>query len=260
MCTSSEREIDMAKGRKVNGHAATVAAAEAAARLAAGMLGYPPEGATTVPPAPGDGQGGTADQKNKKRVALYLRVSTDEQNTDNQEHELREVAARAGWHITRIYRDAGISGAKGRDKRPAYDAMCNAATRRELDVVAAWNVDRLSRSLKDLVTFMDDMRAVGCDIYIHQQHLDTSTPTGRMVFQVMGSIAEYERAIIIGRVKAGMSRARREGKHMGRPRLPEPKRQAIIAELRRGTGVKKTAALHEVGVLTVQRIKKEIAE
>lgn len=251
----------MAKGRKNKGHAALVAEAEAAARLAAGLPDTPSGGTTTGAPAPGDEQAGTAPEKKfQRRVAFYLRVSTDEQNTDNQEHELREVAARAGWQITRIYRDAGISGAKGRDKRPAYDAMCNAATRRELDVVAAWNVDRLSRSLKDLVTFMDDMRAVGCDIYIHQQHLDTSTPTGRMVFQVMGSIAEYERAIIIGRVKSGMSRARREGKHLGRPRLPEQKRQAIIAELRRGTGVKKTAALHEVGVLTVQRIKKEIKE
>ena len=250
----------MAKGKKNGAHAAAVSAAEAAARSAAGLPDIPPGPGGYTPAAPGDGQGGAATPKNKNRVALYLRVSTDEQHTDNQEHELREVASRAGWEVVRVYKDAGISGAKGRDKRPAFDAMCNAATRREVNMVAAWNVDRLSRSLKDLVTFMDDMRAVGCDIYIHQQHLDTSTPTGRMVFQVMGSIAEYERAIIIGRVKSGMSRARREGKHLGRPKMPHDKRQAIIDELLRGTGVKKTAKMQGVGVLTVQRIKKELSQ
>src|SRR5689334_17143195 len=103
-----------------------------------------------------------------RRAALYMRVSTDQQTTANQERELREIAARSGWEIVEVYRDHGISGAKGRDKRPAFDALCKDAARRRFDVVMAWSVDRLGRSLQDLVAFLSELHSLGIDLFLHQ--------------------------------------------------------------------------------------------
>ena len=153
-----------------------------------------------------------------KRAVLYLRVSTVDQTTANQERELRAVAERMGCEIVKIYRDHGISGAKGRDKRPQFDALCKSATRREFDIVMAWSVDRLGRSLQDLVVFLGELHAVGIDLFLHQQGLDTTTPSGKALFQMMGVFAEFERAMIQERVRAGLARARDEGKTLGRPR------------------------------------------
>ena len=149
------------------------------------------------------------------RAALYLRVSTDQQTTGNQYQELWAAAARAGWSIVEVFEDNGISGAKGRDQRPAFDRLHRAMTRREIDVVMVWSVDRLGRSLQDLVAFLAELRAVGCDLYLHQQGVDTTTPAGRALFQMLGVFAEFERAIIQERVRAGIARARAEGKHLG---------------------------------------------
>jgi DNA invertase Pin-like site-specific DNA recombinase len=154
-----------------------------------------------------------------KRAVLYLRVSTLDQTTANQERELRQVAERTGYEIVKVYKDHGISGAKGRDGRPQFDALCKAATRREFDVVMAWSVDRLGRSLQDLVGFLSELHAVGIDLFLHQQGLDTTTPGGKAMFGMMGIFGEYERAIIAERVRAGLARARDEGKQLGRPRL-----------------------------------------
>src|SRR6516164_8152311 len=96
-----------------------------------------------------------------KRAAVYLRVSTQDQTTSNQEHELRQAAERAGWQVAKVYKDHGISGAKGRNGRPAFDALCRDATKRQFDLVMAWNVDRLGRSLKDLVAFLSELHALG---------------------------------------------------------------------------------------------------
>src|SRR5262245_50315659 len=152
-----------------------------------------------------------------KRAVLYLRVSTLDQTTANQERELRQVAERMGCEITKVYKDHGISGAKGRDKRPAFDAMCKAATRREFDTIMAWSVDRLGRSRKDLVTFLSELHTLQVDLYLHQQGLDTTTPAGKAMFQMMGVFAEFERAMIQERVRAGLRRAASEGKQLGRP-------------------------------------------
>jgi DNA invertase Pin-like site-specific DNA recombinase len=122
-----------------------------------------------------------------KRVALYLRVSTGEQTTENQRLELEAVAARSGWEIVAVFEDAGISGAKGRDKRPGYDKLLKAATARKFDMIAAWSVDRLGRSLQDLIGFMNELRALGVDLYLHKQALDTSTPSGRAMFGMLRS-------------------------------------------------------------------------
>ena len=139
-----------------------------------------------------------------KRVAIYTRVSTDAQTTANQERELRAVAERAGWRVVRVYADQAVSGAKTRTARPAFKAMCEDTARRRFDMVAAWSVDRLGRSLQDLVGFLTEIHALRVDLYLHQQAIDTSSPAGRALFQMLGVFAEFERALIVDRVKAGL--------------------------------------------------------
>ena len=179
------------------------------------------------------------------RAALYVGVSTDQQTTANQERELSEVAARMGWEIINIYRDKGISGAKGRDARPAFDALCKDAARRRFDVVMTWSVDRLGRSLQDLVHFLSELHALGIDLFLHQQGLDTTTPSGRAMFQMLGVFAEFERAMIRARVVSGLDRARAQGKQLGRPRTDAE--AAISAALRNGLGVRAIARQFGVG-------------
>ncbi len=152
-----------------------------------------------------------------KRVAVYARVSTDGQTVDNQLAELRLVAARHGWDVVATYLDEGVSGAKGREKRPGFDALHKAIARREVDIVAAWSVDRLGRSLQDLVAFLGELHGKDVDLYLHVQGLDTSTPAGRAMFGMLGVFAEFERSMIQERVRAGLARARAKGKRLGRP-------------------------------------------
>ena len=191
-----------------------------------------------------------------KRAVVYLRVSTQEQTVANQERELREIARRTGLEIVKVYRDHGISGAKGRDKRPGFDALHRAATKREFDVVMAWSVDRLGRSLQDLVGFLGELHALGIDLFLHQQGLDTRTPAGTAMFQMLGVFAQFERAMIQERVRAGLARARGEGKRLGRPPLPAAKEAAIRAALAvpGRPGVRVIAARFKVNPSTVQRI------
>ena len=151
------------------------------------------------------------------KVALYGRVSTDGQSTENQLRELRTMAERHGWTVVKEYVDQGISGTKGRKGRPAFDQMCHALARKEFDVIAAWSVDRLGRSLQDLTTFLSEVHAKKVNLYLHQQGLDTSTPAGTAMFQMMGIFAEFERSMIVERVKAGLNRARALGVRLGRP-------------------------------------------
>jgi DNA invertase Pin-like site-specific DNA recombinase len=194
-----------------------------------------------------------------KRAVLYLRVSTLDQTTANQERELREVAARMGCDIIKVYKDHGISGAKGREKRPAFDALCRDAAQRKFDVVMAWSVDRLGRSLQDLVAFLSELHALRIDLFLHQQGLDTTTPAGKAMFQMMGVFAEFERAMIQERVRAGLARARSEGKRLGRPPISADLEKAIRAALNkpgRTEGVRKIAARFGVDPGTVQRISR----
>ncbi len=191
-----------------------------------------------------------------KRAVLYLRVSTLDQTTANQERELRDVASRMGCEIVHVYKDHGISGSKGRDKRPAFDRLCKDAAQRKFDVVMAWSVDRLGRSLQDLIAFLSELHALRIDLFLHQQGLDTATPAGKAMFQMMGVFAEFERAMIRERVKSGLERAKAQGKILGRPPIDAEKEAAIRADLRIGkAGTIKLAAIHGVGVGTVQRIK-----
>ena len=159
----------------------------------------------------------------RKRVALYARVSTDQQSVRQQLDALREVGERAGWDVIEEYIDHGVSGAKGRTGRPQFDRLCKAATRREFELVAAWSVDRLGRSLQDLVAFLAELQAAGVGLYLHAQALDSSTPAGKALFQMAGVFAEFERSLIQERVRAGLQRAKkhgtRSGKPIGRPRV-----------------------------------------
>lgn len=194
-----------------------------------------------------------------KQVAIYARVSTGEQTPDNQLRELRAVAARMGWQVVEEFVDHGVSGAKGRDRRPAYDRLYRAILRRELDLLMAWSVDRLGRSLQQLVALLSDLQAKGVDLYLHQQGIDTTTPAGTAMFQMCGVFAQFERAMIQERVKAGLERARAQGKRLGRPRTPDRVEQAIRAARQQGKGIKKIAAELGVGVSTVQRVVHEPA-
>ncbi|MER9842382.1 recombinase family protein [Mesorhizobium australicum] len=154
-----------------------------------------------------------------KRAALYLRVSTKEQTTENQRIELERVAEAKGWNITVIYEDQGISGAKGRDKRPSYHQLLKDAVRSKFDVVMAWDVSRLGRSLAGLVTTLDELHANGIDLYLHQQAVDTTTPSGKAMFHMTGVFAEFERSMIQERIKAGLARAVQQGQKLGRPSI-----------------------------------------
>ena len=156
--------------------------------------------------------------------------------------------------MAKVYRDHGISGAKGRNGRPAFDALCRDATKRQFDVVMAWNVDRLGRSLKDLVAFLSELHALGIDLFLHQQGLDTTTPAGKAMFQMLGVFAEFERSIIQERVRAGLQRAKREGKRLGRPPIADKLAERIRAALAGGMSVRKTAAKFDVNPSTVQRV------
>jgi DNA invertase Pin-like site-specific DNA recombinase len=181
----------------------------------------------------------------RKRAVLYLRVSTLDQTTANQERELREIADRMGCEIAHVYRDHGISGAKGRDKRPQFDRLCRDAAKRQFDMIMAWSVDRLGRSLQDLVGFLSEIHALKVDLYLPQQGLDTTTPAGKAMFQMMGVFAEFERAVIQERVRAGLRRAVDEGKQLGRPRIAPEMEEAIrkaLAAPDRPGGVRAIAA------------------
>src|SRR4051812_33059929 len=166
-----------------------------------------------------------------KRAAIYLRTSTTGQHTDNQRIELERIAERRGWSIVEVYEDFGISGAKGRDKRPAFDRLLKDAGRRRFDVMMAWSIDRIGRSLADLLGIIQHLDAVGVDLYLDQQHLDTTTPTGRLLFQITGAFAEFERSMIRSRVNAGIARARAQGKRLGRRPISDDVVERIRAEL-----------------------------
>jgi DNA invertase Pin-like site-specific DNA recombinase len=188
-----------------------------------------------------------------KRVGIYLRVSTDSQTTENQRRELEAVAARSGWEVVAFYEDAGISGAKGRDKRPGFDRLLKDATARKVDMIAAWSVDRLGRSLQDLVGFLNELQAL-CGLYLHQQALDTSTPSGRALFQMCGVFAEFERCMIRERVNAGLARAKAKGKKLGRHTV-KASVEARIRDLRaQGMGILKIGRTIGVGTSVVQRV------
>jgi DNA invertase Pin-like site-specific DNA recombinase len=176
-----------------------------------------------------------------KRAAVYVRVSTADQQTDLQESELKEYCARRGWEAI-VYRDHGQSGAK--DNRPALLELIKDVRRRKVDVVITWALDRLARSLRHLLVIAEECRTAGVDIVCLKQHIDTTSPSGTLTFQILGAVAEFERELLRERVKAGMAQARRAGKRIGRPTLRHfsPVELQQIRSLRtQGTSVRRLA-------------------
>jgi DNA invertase Pin-like site-specific DNA recombinase len=186
-----------------------------------------------------------------RRVALYLRVSTNQQTTDNQRKALETAIAQRGWTIVAIFDEPAMSGAKGRTQRPHLDALLKSAVRGQFDVVAAWSVDRLGRSLPDLVATLGELQAAGVDLFLHQQAVDTTTPSGRALFGMMGVFAEFERELVRERVRAGLARARSVGRTLGRPASVD--RDRVRATL--ASGVSQRAAAKALGIsqASVQR-------
>jgi DNA invertase Pin-like site-specific DNA recombinase len=185
------------------------------------------------------------------KVSIYARVSTINQNADNQLHELERVAAARGWQIVATYRDDGISGAKSRDGRPALDQMLKAAAKREFDLIAVWSIDRLGRSLQHLVTTVNDLHAQGVQLYFHQNAIDTTTASGKLMFGVFASFAEFERDLIRERIKLGLEKARKDGRRLGRPSSVTDSTRAAIVELyKKGMSPKKISQTLRCGVGT----------
>jgi len=187
-----------------------------------------------------------------KRAALYVRVSTDRQTVENQIARLTEIAMGRGWQIVQTFSDAGISGAKARNDRPGLDEMLR------FDVVMVWAIDRIGRSLIDLLGTIQHLEACRVDLYLEQQEIDTTTPSGKLMFQVTGAFAEFERAMIRQRIHAGLMRVVANGKTLGRP-LNDPKAlEKARQALGRGMGINKVARQVGLSNSTVARLKAEI--
>lgn len=190
-----------------------------------------------------------------KRVGLYLRVSTASQTVENQRQDLMQVAEQRGWHVVEEYVDHGISGSKGRDQRPAFHKLTKDAAAGKLDMVAAWSIDRVGRSLQHLVEFMEELKHQGVGLYLHKQNVDSSTAAGKAMLSMCGVFAEFERSIIVERINAGLARARAEGKRLGRPSIEDASvEKQIIAMRAKGDGVLKIGRALKIGTARVQRV------
>jgi len=190
-----------------------------------------------------------------KRIALYARVSTDKQTCENQLQELRTIAERMNYNIVAEFVDNGISGMKTRQNRPALDQLMKSATQRRFDMVMCWSIDRLGRSLQNLVEILNELQALKIDLFFLQQGMDTSTPSGRMIFSVFGAIGEFERNLIRERVIAGQKRAVANGVKIGRPsKMNDGLRSAIQLLREKGMGIKQIARELKVGIGTVYSV------
>jgi DNA invertase Pin-like site-specific DNA recombinase len=199
-----------------------------------------------------------------KRAALYVRVSTDRQTVENQVAKLTEVANARGWEIVATFTDAGISGSKGRKDRPGLDDMLKQAQRHSFDVVMAWAIDRIGRSLIDLLGTIQHLEACHVDLYLDAQQIDTTTPSGKLMFQVTGAFAEFERSMIRERVHAGLKRAVANGKVLGRRWTEDDPDGAAKAKRARkllatGKGINLVARTVGLSNGTTARIKAELA-
>lgn len=193
-----------------------------------------------------------------KRAALYLCVSADGQTTENQRLALMQAAQHRGWTVEKTYEDAEISGVKGRDRRPGFDAMLKDAVRRRFDVLLVWSINRLGRSTAMVANTLTELEMEGISIFADQQGMDTTTPHGRAMLQMAAVLAELEHTMIRERVNAGLARARAKGKRLGRPKVTGSTEAAVRERLASGAGIVKTAREVGVGVSTVQRIRREV--
>jgi DNA invertase Pin-like site-specific DNA recombinase len=195
---------------------------------------------------------------NGARAAIYLRVSSDDQTTENQRLVLARVAAHRGWLIVQTYEDQGISGAKGRDQRPAFDQLLTDAVRRKFDILMVWSIDRLGRSVLHVANALAEFDGAAIRLYCDRAGIDSSTPMGRAMIQMASVFGEQERSILRSRVLAGLERVRAQGGKLGRPKVSPKIENAIRTHLSAGKGILKVAALVGAGSGTVQRVKREM--
>ena len=196
----------------------------------------------------------------KRKAVIYSRVSTNEQTVENQLRVLREVAEKRGLEVVREISDEGISGAKGRDERQGFDELIKGSVKNEWDIILVWDVSRLGRSLKHLVSFLEDIQSAHCDMYIHQSGIDTSTASGKMMFGMLSVFSEFERSMIRERVIAGQQRAKSEGKHIGRPTNVNDGIINAVYQLRQNNvPISRIAKYLQIGVGTVYKILDKVA-
>ena len=195
------------------------------------------------------------DRHVTERTALYLRVSTAEQTTENQRLELMKLAELRGWQVLEVYEDAGISGAKGRDKRPELDRLLRDAAKRKFDRVLVWSVDRLGRSTAQVAVTMEELRQSRVNLFCYRESMDSSTAHGQAMLEMAAVFAKLERSMIQERVKAGLARAKAQGKTLGRPRVVDGKlTDAVLAAKAEGMSVRGIAARVGVSVGTVHAL------
>jgi DNA invertase Pin-like site-specific DNA recombinase len=193
-------------------------------------------------------------------AVIYSRVSTAKQTTENQVLELREICSRNNWKVVAELTDDGVSGAKGKADRPGFAMLHQMVARRQADIVVVWSIDRLGRSLKDLVSFMGELEAKSIDFYSHVQAIDSRTPAGRLSFAIFSAIAEFEREIIRSRVIAGLERAKANGKRLGRPTNVNSNTRVAVSLLReKGHSIHNIAKQLKIGVGTTQRLLQQAA-
>ena len=189
-----------------------------------------------------------------ERVVIYSRVSTKDQDTENQMRLLRDIVERNNYELIDEYVDHGISGSKGRDKRPQFDRLIKDMIRRRFDKILVWDVSRLGRSLQHLVEFLNEVNSVGCNLYIHQSGLDTSTPSGKMMFQMIGVFSEFEREMISERVKLGLNKVRSKGVKLGRPKVDNSELHKSVLELKsQGLNITQISKQLSIGRSSVYR-------
>ena len=190
-----------------------------------------------------------------KRVCLYARVSKTSQSVERQISELEVVAARNDWEIVDRYIDHGISGATGRDQRHELDRMMKDSTKRKFDVVMVWSIDRLGRSLQNLIEILNDLNSKNIDLYMDQQSIDSTTPTGKLMFSLIGAFAEFEKSTIRDRVISGLANARKKGRIGGRPTNLTDEIQAKILEMKSaGASIRKIKEECSVGTATIYKV------
>ncbi len=192
-----------------------------------------------------------------KRVAAYLRCSTDRQSTEPQLLAIKDTIQRSGDVLVKVYEDHAISGGKSRQDRPALDSMLKDASAGKFDKIIVWDITRVGRSLSDLIATLNEVQKSNVDLQFIQNDLDTSTEGGRMIFQICGAIGEFERSLIRERVKAGLENARKQGKKLGRPSTMNYSTKAAIIELKKKSmGVKAIAKILKVGCDTCYTVLK----
>ena len=189
------------------------------------------------------------------RSAIYSRCSTLDEAVENQIKKLKEIAERKSLIVVSQFSDEAISGAKGRDQRKGFDQLIKEVVRKDFDLILVWSVDRLGQSLQDLVSFLNEIHSVDCDLYIHQSGINTTTPSGKMMFQMCGVFAEFERGVTSDRLKCGQERAKSQGKHIGRPSsLNEGLSYSIKYMKKQGIGIRRIATDLKVGVSAVYKV------